>query len=431
MITKNSLDLGIDPKRVKEIINLLEPYLTKKLLPFWLENSIDEKYGGFLSYFDRNGKATGKTDKTLICQFRMIFTMASAYRAGYGEERCLKAAKQGLEFVIEYFWDREYGGWYWITDRQGKVLDDSKIMYGQSFGVYAMAEYGLASGDPVGREYAEKTFDTIQRSAADTSNGGYWEMFYRDWSLKQGGVYGGDRKTLDVHMHLMEAFTTLYEMTGQPIHKRKLQEIIRILTEKMLDPEFGTGMAQFDEHFQPLPAILFHDVWGCDRTANGKARPLNNTNYGHNIEMAWLLNHAFNILSDDITIYMTLIKKFVDQAYEFGVDWEFGGIFVEGPNDGPATQTLKEFWQQAEAMTGFIDMVLLFKEKKYLDAFENIFNFIWNKGINHDVGEWYALLERNGTVKWDYLGHEWKISYHTVRAVIQTLKRLRNLLNIL
>ncbi|OPZ69067.1 MAG: Cellobiose 2-epimerase [bacterium ADurb.Bin478] len=410
---------------VQHCIDLLEPYLTNQLLPFWLDHSIDHDYGGFLSYFDRNGKPTGKTDKTLICQLRMIYSMSHAHRAGLGGGRCLAAAQQGVEFACKHFWDPEFGGWYWITDRAGHVVNDGKIMYGQSFGVYALAEYGLASGDPVGREYAEKSFDVIQRSSADCHLGGYWEMFYRDWSLKPGGEFGGDRKTLDVHMHLMEAFTTLYELTGTPSHRRKLEQIISLLVQKMLHPQFGTGMAQFDGAFQPLPAILFRDVWGSDRAVDEPARPLNNTNYGHNIEFCWLLKLALEVLQSDLSPYLPVIRKMVDQAHTYGVDWQYGGIFVEGPNDGPATQTLKEFWQQAEALTGFLDAVILFNEPKYWDAFEKIFTFVWDKNINHEVGEWYALLERDGRVKWDYLGHEWKISYHTVRAVIETLKRLK------
>lgn len=423
--------LTISVNKVQEMIDLLEPYLKNKLLPFWLDNSIDPEYGGFLSYFDRNGKPTGKTNKTLICQLRMIFTMASAHRAGLGAGRCLAAAQQGVEFTINHFWDKEFGGWYWISDRQGNILDDSKIMYGQSFGVYAMAEYGLAAGAAIGRDYAEKSFAAIQQGAADICYGGYWEMFNRDWSLKPGGVYGGDRKTLDVHMHLMEAFTTLYELTSLPAHERKLREIIQLLIEKMLDPQFATGIAQFDKNFKPLPAILFHNIWGSDRPAEEPARPLNNTNYGHNIEMGWLLKYALEILAADLTPYLPVLQKMADQALQYGVDWQYGGIYVEGPNDGPATQTLKEFWQQAEALTGFLDLVLIFQQQKYWDAFENIFNFVWSKNINHKVGEWYALLERDGTVKWDYLGHEWKISYHTVRAVIQTLKRLHQLKKLL
>jgi mannose 2-epimerase len=412
---------------VQRCINLFEPYLERQLVPFWLDNSIDREYGGFLSYFDRNGKPTGKTNKTLICQLRMIFTLAHAHRAGLGDGRCLTAAQQGVEFAIQHFWDNTHGGWYWVTDREGKVLKDSKIMYGQSFGVYALAEYGLASGNAVGQEYAEKTFDVIQRSSADCYLGGYWEMFTRDWIRKPGGVYGGDRKTLDVHMHLMEAYTTLYELTGAPSHRYKLEQIIALLVNKMLHPQFGTGMAQFDAAFTPLPAILFQDVWGSDRPAEEPARPVNNTNYGHNIEFCWLLKLALEVLKQDITPYLPVIKKMVDQACEYGVDWQYGGIFVEGPNDGPAIQTLKEFWQQAEALTGFLDAVILYGDEKYWNAFVKIFDFVWNKMINHEVGEWYALLERDGRVKWDYLGHEWKISYHTVRAVVESLSRLKQI----
>ena len=411
--------------RIQEIIDLLDPYLEQKLLPFWLENSVDETFGGFLTYFDRDGSRTEKTDKTLIMQLRMIFTLASAHRAGYGEGRCAEAARQGLDFVLDHFWDRDHGGWYWIADREGRILSDSKIMYGQSFGVYALAEYALAFDDRRAEDYACETFDLLENKAWDAHAGGYWEMFQRDWSLKPGGAYGGDRKTFDVHMHLMEAFTTLFELTRADRHRQKLDQVIAILTEKMLDPLSGTGIAQFDGSFNPLPAIIFRDVWGSDRPPHKEeARPLDNTNYGHNLEMAWLLKHTLDILEKGLDPYKPLIRKLVEQAWEWGLDREYGGVYVEGPPRGPAIQTSKEFWQQAEAMVGFLDAALIFEEDRYWEAFEIIFDFVWTRVINHEVGEWWALLDRDGTVRWDYLGHEWKISYHTVRAVIQTLQRL-------
>lgn len=417
------LDLKVS--QLQEKLDLLEPYMKNKLLPFWLDNSIDKEYGGYLTYFNRDGSPMGRTNKNLINQLRMIFTFSSSHRAGYGEGRCVEAAKQGVDWVLENLWDKDYEGWYWITERDGKVVDDSKIMYGHSFGVYSMAEYSLAIDDPRGWEYANKTFDVIHRSAADVAEGGYWEMFQRDWTLKPGGVYGGDRKTLDVHMHLMEAYTTLYELTKLPSHRRKLIEVIEILLNKMVFPEYGTGIAQFDRYFKPLRAILFQNVWGADRAPEEDARPLDNTNYGHNIEMGWLLKHAIDILGEDLEPYKPAIQKLADHAYQWGVDWEYGGIYVEGPNEGPAIQMLKEFWQQAEALIGFLDAAIIFEKQMYWEAFENIFDFVWNKMINHEVGEWLALLERDGTVKWDHLAHEWKVSYHTVRSTIQTIKRLK------
>src|SRR4030066_202001 len=114
------------------------------------------------------------------------------------------------------------------------VKIDKKIIYGHSFAIYSLSEYTLATGDQRGIEYAEKVFDLIQKYCADTMYGGYWEMFHRDWTLCGPSSQGGDRKTLDVHMHLMEAFTTLYECTGKEVHRRKLLEDIDILMNRII-----------------------------------------------------------------------------------------------------------------------------------------------------------------------------------------------------
>lgn len=419
----------ISKDEIKERRDRVYKYLREKLMPFWLNNSVDKKYGGFLTYFDRNGKPTGVTDKTLVQQTRMIFTMASAHRYGLGDGKCAKLAKQGAEFLIDHFWDKKYGGWYWVTTRSGKPIDDSKIIYGHDFAMYCLSECALATRSRLAREYALKTYDELSRNVIDTRFGGYYEMMNRDWSIKPPGVYGGDRKSLDVHMHMMEALTVLYELTQSHVHRRRLLETIDLLNTKMLFPNYGTGIAQFSYSFEPLRAIMFKNVWGSDRDAEDEeGRPLNNTNYGHNIEYAWLLNHASKILGEHSGNYIEVIRKLIDHAIQWGIDWEYGGICVEGPNDGPPIQTLKEFWQQAEAVVGLLDGCLLFKDDKYWKAFVNVHDFIWNKMINHEVGEWYALCERDGRVKWDYLGHAWKISYHTVRSTIQTERRLNMLL---
>ena len=80
---------------------------------------------------------------------------------------------------------------------------------------------------------AEETFTLVQKYAADTLWGGYREMFLRDWQPRPSGAYGGDRKSFDVHMHLMEAYTTLYELTHAEIHRRKLLEVIDLLWNRM------------------------------------------------------------------------------------------------------------------------------------------------------------------------------------------------------
>jgi len=409
-----------------ELADRIESYLTKKLYPFWYER-VAAPEGGFTTYFDRNGKPTGQTDKTIIQQTRSIFMLSHAIRNGYGAGKAEALLGPGLEWFLRTFRDPEQGGWLWIMSKDGKPVSTDKIMYGQCFVIYCMSECALAVKDERARKTAEDTFTLVQKYAADTAYGGYREMFLRDWQPRPGGAYGGDRKSFDVHMHLMEAYTTLLELTGAEIHRRKLLEVIEVLWTRMFHRPSWTGISQFGLDFTPLPAIMFRTVWGSDRDNEGEPRPLDNTSYGHNIEFLWLFLHALSVLGVSADPWKEKLRALAEHTVRYGVDPQYGGVYVEGPTDGPARDTQKEFWQQAESLVGLLDCYLLFGERKYWDAFLKVFNFVWERMINHDAGEWFALLDRDGTVKWDYLGHAWKNNYHTTRSMVQTLRRLREI----
>jgi mannose 2-epimerase len=405
-------------------------HLTTELLPFWLDRCRDDAGGGFLTHFDRDGNPTGEMEKSLIAQARTVYTMASAHRAGYGGGKCGEFARHGVDFLIDAMWDEAAGGFCWMTDCDGRVTMDGKIVYGQSFAIYALSEYTLATGDSRGVEYAERTFDLLQKHAADTFRGGYFEMFGPDWQLAGPGPAGGDRKTLDAHMHLMEAFTTLYECTGASLHRRKLIEDIGTVTERMLHPDHGTGIPQFAANWRVLPPIKFDVIWGWDRFPEGGERPkaADNTCYGHNVELAWLLAHAVEVLGEPMESQRDVLHKLYEHAVVNGIDREHGGVFVEGPHEGGVYDTEKEFWQQAEALIGLLDACLIFGPDEFWPAYENVHRFVFDKVIQHDVGEWWPLLTRTGEPIWTHMSHAWKVNYHTVRAMIQSITRLEKLM---
>ena len=416
-------------ERCERLLHEMQDHLHGELIPFWLTHGVDHEYGGFLTYFDKEGNPTGETLKTLVCQLRMVFTYSSAHRAGYGGGKFIEFARQGVHFLIEHFWDGEHGGWYWTCERDGTPINMSKLSYGHSFGVYAFSEYGMASGDPGGLDWALKTYNVLQTFVADNCHGGYYEFLERDWAKKRPGAYGGDRKSFDIHMHLMEAFTNLYAASGNPRHKERAQEIIDLLFKRVIHPVFGTGVAQFALDWTPLRAILFKDVWGSDRDVEeDKGRPTNNTSFGHNVEFAWLLRLSAEVLGLGIDDYKEAMRKIFDHCLEYGIDWERGGVFCEGPHDGPARERNKEFWQQAECLVGMLDAYLLFGDEKYLDAYEKVHRFVMDHVINHEVGEWYPLFDEDNNRLWDYMGHAWKINSHTVRAAIQSEARLKKIL---
>ncbi len=257
-------------------------------------------------------------------------------------------------------------------------------------------------------------------------------MFHRDWTLCGPGSQGGDRKTLDVHMHLMEAFTTLYECTGQEVHRRKLLEDIDLLLNKIIHPVYKTGIPQFYKDWSVAPQIKFDIIWGWDRFSEEgqKGNATDNTCYGHNAEFAWLLLHSLEILKADPNEYKELFKIIYDHTVDNGIDTEFGGVYVEGPHSGGVYDKEKEFWQQAEVLIGLLDAVILFGPDKYWDAYTNVHRFVYDKVVNKGVGEWYPLLSRKGDPIWTHMGHSWKINYHTVRAAIQSIHRMKKLLAI-
>ncbi len=103
------------------------------------------------------------------------------------------------------------------------------------------------------------------------------------------------------------------------------------------------------------------------------------------------------------------------------------GVYVEGPHSGGVYDREKEFWQQAEVMIASLDACLLTGDEKYWDAYRNVHRFVFDRVINRDVGEWYPLLTREGEPIWTHMSHSWKVNYHSVRAMVQSIIRLKKL----
>jgi len=420
-------------EKVRKWLGEMSAHARNELLPFWLDRCMDREFGGYITHFDASGVDTGENEKSLIAQSRTLYSLSLASRYGYYTDRCLDMARQGFKFLETAMWDHQHEGYYWTVHRDGSTKCDKKILYGHSFAIYALCEFFLASGEKRALSQAERVFDLIQIHASDLRFGGYYEMFERDWTLSGPGPAGGDRKTLDVHMHLMEAFTNLVRSSAKELHRRRLTEIISLLKDRMFRMESGTGVSQFTRDWEQAPQIKFDIVWGWDRFPDQgqKSNPLDNTSYGHNVEFAWLLWEALEVLGFDNNFYDKITNNAFEHALRYGIDQEYGGVFVEGSHEGPATDLEKEFWQQAELLNGLLSAHLHWHDDRYLAAYENVHKFVMEKMINHEVGEWWPLLTREGKPIWTHMSHSWKVNYHTIRAAVRCCDLLEQVFNTL
>lgn len=416
------MDAVLNEKLNKYLVKTSE-YLNENLIPFWVERAVEPKYGGFQTNYDRNGNRTDVTEKSFLSQCRCIFTISHAMRLGFYWSGGIESVKQGIDFLFKNFYDQENGGFYWIVEEDGSPKDVNKIIYGHSFLIYGLSEYALLTGDEFAKNEAIKAFDLLQEKVADKINKGYFEHFDRYFKLKSSRGDISVHKSLDVHMHLMEAFTVLYELTKDQKHKEALEDVIQLIFDKMVHPETGTGISMFTQDWKPIANVELDTVWGRDRfDENGKSTDI--TSYGHNIELTWLYLLSQDILGIPREKSLNRVMPIYEHTYNNGIDWKYGGIYVEGKRVGNVTEATKEFWQQAEAMVGFLDAYLLTKDEKYLDAFFNVHDFVFTKMINWEKGEWFALLAENGDLIWDYMGTSWKVFYHTVRGTCQVVKKL-------
>lgn len=399
-----------------------------ELIPFWKQRGIDRDCGGYLTCFDAEGNPVlGAADKFLVMQTRMVWAFSYFSRFLPDDASLKDAARQGVDFLIRHMWDETRGGWYWRCARDGQVIDTPKIMYGHSFAIYGLAEYFLATGDPRGLDYARRTFDVVHQAATDVAHGGYHENFSREWAIIPGRHYAEDRKSLNTSMHLMEAFTTLVQASGEPLHARRLGEVTGLILQRMINPESGAGYDRFDLAFTPQTArriALPADGQSTTPAFLDFDPPLLMNSYGHDAELAWLLRRTGDALGQPGETYLPVMRRLVDHVLAYGLDREYGGVYRDGQHNGPALVTHKEWWQQAEPLVAYLDLYELTHESRYLDAFQISWDFITRHMINHAVGEWRTILTREGAPIYADLGHEWKAAYHTARAMGECLRLL-------
>jgi mannobiose 2-epimerase len=87
--------------------------------------------------------------------------------------------------------------------------------------------------------------------------------------------------------------------------------------------------------------------------------------------------------------------------------------------------TDKHWWPQAEALVGLVNAWQLSADDTYLEAAIKNWQFIKDKLIDIEKGEWYWRVNRDGIVARDEdKSGPWKCPYHNGRAMLELMRRL-------
>ena len=388
----------------------VERELRGDILPFWLKYAVDDEFGGFHGQITNDLKINPRAHNGLILNARILWTFSKAYKV-YGYESYLGTARRAYEYLRRYFWDTEFGGVYWMVDHRGKPVETKKRIYGQAFSVYALAEYAAASGEEESRERAIALQRLIENASHDGKNGGYFETYERDWKPAEkqqlSEVDMDEKKSMNTHLHLLEAYASLLRRWNDDGLRERLWELLGIFLARIIDPKTN--------HFR----MFFDEVWR-DRS--------DRFSFGHDIEGSWLICEAAEVLGDKKLLEQVrrAAVKMAQAVYEEAVDAD-GGLVYEGTSE-EIIDTDKHWWPQAEAVVGFLNAYELSGKDYFLKASERSWEFIEKYIVDHQHGEWYWKVSRQGTPSNDKCKVDmWKCPYHNSRTCFEVMERLDRL----
>ena len=381
--------------------------LASRVLPYWFDTAQDFERGGYLLADDAvRGRGVAR-EKQLVSQSRMIWGFAHAHRKGFSTDQrsYLAAAEQGHRFLREHFLDSRHGGYFWKTDPGGERISDVKNLYAQAFVIYALVELHRASRQPEPLQQAMDLFGTLQRHGHDPRHRGWLEHFTRDWRLITKSTPGAEievpgLKSANAHLHLMEAYAELYDATRDEDVKDALSEAIEI-NARYFFPE------QADR-----TALHRHPDW--KPVADPKSAGLS---YGHNVEFAWLLIRAQQVLGQAPA--WGHFAALLDHALKYGWDHHRGGLYFSGSEAQPTASTDKVWWVQAELLAALTDGLKHKARSSYLDALEKLIRFLWAHQVDPRDGIWLATVTAVGQPKDPTKASSWKANYHDLRAMVK------------
>jgi cellobiose epimerase len=416
----------------KYLATVIENSMQTELLDVWYPKCFDKEYGGFISTYTFDFKPTGPQDKMIVSQSRHTWTNSKAAMRYPDITHFKTGARHGFEFLKNIMWDKTYGGFYQLVDRQGNVKGgDQKTAYGNSFGLYALAAYYQQSRDTAALRLSKESFMWLEKHSHDPVHKGYFQHLQRDGTPVKREPNTPSTSDLgykdqNSSIHLLEAFTELYAVWPDPLVKERVLEMLLLIRDKIVNDK-GNLVLFFQTDWTP---VSFAD---SSEASILRHRYIDHVSFGHDVETAFLLLEAAHTIHYDDPKTKIIAKKMVDHALQNGWDKDLGGFYDQGYyfKNKPGISIIKEsknWWAQAEGLNTLLLMADEFPRdsRNYFVQFNTLWFYAFAFLIDHEHGDWYEEgLDHDPQRKTALKGHIWKATYHQYRALSHVIDRLR------
>ena len=359
------------------------------IMPFWMEHGLDKVHGGVYTCIDRKGELMDST-KSVWFQGRFAFTCCFAYNHIERKQEWLDAAKCTLDFIEKHCFDNDRRMYFEVM-ADGTPLRKRRYVFSESFAAIAMAEYALATGN---QTYAQKALDIFKDMRRFLNTPGILEPKYLP--------------TVEMHGHsitmiMINVASRIKKVISDPELDRQIDESLHALKTYFIHPEFKALLETVGPNGEFIDTI------------NGRT-----INPGHCIETSWFLFDVAHDRGNDKEL-IDLGLQIFDWSWEWGWDKEYGGIInFRDCRNLPAqdySQDMKFWWPQTESIIATLYAYKLTKDEKYLQMHRQISEWTYAHFPDHEYGEWYGYLHRDGSVAQPAKGNLFKGPFHIPRMM--------------
>lgn len=359
------------------------------IMPFWMEHGLDKVHGGVYTCIDRKGELMDST-KSVWFQGRFAFTCCFAYNHIERKQEWLDAAKCTLGFIEKHCFDNDRRMYFEVM-ADGTPLRKRRYVFSESFAAIAMAEYALATGN---QTYAQKALDIFKDMRRFLNTPGILEPKYLPTVEMQGH---------SITMIMINVASRIKKVISDPELDRQIDESLHALKTYFIHPEFKALLETVGPNGEFIDTI------------NGRT-----INPGHCIETSWFLFDMAHDRGNDKEL-IDLGLQIFDWSWEWGWDKEYGGIInFRDCRNLPAqdySQDMKFWWPQTESIIATLYAYKLTKDEKYLQMHRQISEWTYAHFPDHEYGEWYGYLHRDGSVAQPAKGNLFKGPFHIPRMM--------------
>lgn len=399
--------------KMQQIYDFALRDLTENLLPWWMKYTVDEEKGGFLGEVDNDNVPYPDADKFIVLNARLVWTFSAAYRV-LGKPEYRMMADRAYTYFRDHFFDFENDGAHRNVDAWGKPVDSSRLVYGNAFAIYGLSEYFRATGCREALTLARRIVDSLEKHAYDREYKGYFETFTADWKhtpwVRGMNRVPSDEKTMNTHLHLLEAYTNLLRCEYTPFMQNKVREMLYFMVNRIVDRDIQHFYYYQDREWKPTSRVI---------------------SFGHDIEGSWLMTEAAEVLGEEeaIRAVRDTCVQMARACFEEGLRPDGAMLTEKDVISGEPSRNLS-WWEQNETVIGLTNLWQLTNDEKYLDGALRCVDFIDRHFIDHEKGGWFAILNEDGTkVLNDRKCAGFICPYHNTRMSLEIIERWRKLAN--